>query len=92
MFEVALPNGERGTAVMYTTHQPPALATADGAIQYRLVTEQYLKGLGLRPLAIEAREIGLDERRDPWEALCRQLGADAARLVAANDPRLDMDV
>jgi hypothetical protein len=60
--------------------------------QLRLVTEQHLKGLGLRPLAIEAREIGLDDRLDPWEALCRQLEADAARLIAANDPRLDVDV
>ena len=43
---------------MYTTHQPPALATVDDAIQYRLVTEQYLKGLGLRALAIEKPTTG----------------------------------
>jgi hypothetical protein len=48
------------------------------------------RGLGLRPLAIEAREIGLDERLEPWEALYRQLEADAARLIAANDPRVDV--
>jgi hypothetical protein len=71
----------------------PILSTSSGPVDYRLVHERYLRDLGFEPVSVEAREIGgLDGKLPSWETLYRQLEADAQRLLAANDPRLDVEV
>jgi hypothetical protein len=93
VMEVRLPDGSPGTFVGYATHQPPILSTSSGPVDYRLVHERYLRDLGFEPVSVEAREIGgLDGKLESWEALYRQLEADAQRLLAANDPRVDVEV
>jgi len=53
----------------------------------------FIARIGCRAVSVDGRTIGgLNEKFDSWESVCRALEGDAGRLLAANDPRVDVEV
>jgi hypothetical protein len=91
--DVIHPGGEPGTVVMYSDKLAPIRAEHHGDIRFDLVLRQFFRGLGCEVRAVDARNLGgPEDKLDSWESVYRALEGDAGRLLAANDPRIDIEL